>query len=939
MSTLRKVILVASVCVLAVCTPALAASIAAAPGSGQVRIGAPPRRPAGSRLLGALPSATTLPLSVALKPRDPAALAAYAAGVSTPGSPDYHRYLSVAQFSRRFAPSAAQIAAVEASLRAHRLQPGPVSANGLAIPVSATAATVEHSFSTSLQRFTLPHGRTVFANTQAPLIDQRVAGVVQGVVGLDSFSTPQPLSLPGSAPSTPHASQPHVVTGGPQPCPTASGDAQVDGAYTADQIASAYGFSGLYGAGDEGAGQTIAVYELESNTRSDISAYQGCYGTSEAVSYVQVDGGPGSPSGSDPGLESDLDIETAIGLAPKATVAVYQGPPGSVNAAGPYDTYNAMIGGTKGQSLPNIISTSWGSCEQDLQGTTAQAENTLFQEAAAQGQTVLAAAGDDGSEDCYPKDLGASATLAVDDPGSQPYVTSVGGTSLSLSPSRSEKVWNDADGAGGGGVSSLWPMPSYQSSAPSSLNVTGSNSSACGASSGECREVPDVSSDADPLTGVLAYYNGKWMSVGGTSGAAPMWAALVGLANASSACGGTPVGFANPGLYKLAASDYAADFNDITVGNNDYTGSTGEYSAGPRYDMASGLGSPNATSLAAGLCPTQPPPPPPTVTFSPVPGAQSSLIDTSQSLQVHATDSGANALTYTATGLPPGLSMSSSSGLISGTLTSTGAYSVTVKAVDSKGGVGQATFTWTVNPAAVTLTNPGNQTGRVGQPAALQLHAQANNGGSVTYTAIGLPAGLALSSASGVISGSPSTAGSSTVTVFASTAGSPPASVQIEWTISAAAVAPVTPVKPVVRKQPVPGKPAVSKGSLSGVAKVKPNLSFTLRAGSNAPALKKFSIALGAQLLLTGQRRGIWVVGPGGKRLLFTKTERGGTIVITLRSPATVFAVTLTSPAIRARAALTSAVKQKHHNPIRVTVTATDAKGLATRLTLTLRPF
>ncbi|MBV9046635.1 MAG: putative Ig domain-containing protein [Solirubrobacterales bacterium] len=930
MSALRKMVPVAFACLLALCTSAAAALAPSSPGSGQIRIGRAPPRPAGSTILGALPSATKLPLSVELKPRDPAALAAYAAAVSTPGSPEYRHYLSVAQFAQRFGPAPAQIAAVEASLRARGLQPGPVSANRLAIPLTAAAGTIEHSFSTPLERVALPRGRTAFANTEAPLIDQRVAGVVQAVIGLDSLTSPQPLSIQSSpAASEPHISQPHVVTGGPQPCQKATTTAQTDAAYTADQIASAYGFSGLYGAGDDGAGQTIAVYELESNTRSDIAAYQQCYGTSASVSYVEVDGGPGSASGSDSGLETDLDVETVIGLAPKANVIVYQGPPASANAKGPLDTYSQIVNDDKA----NIVATSWGSCEQDLQPNVAQQENTLFEEAAAQGQTILAAAGDDGSEDCYPKDVGASATLAVDDPASQPSVTSVGGTTLSLSPSRSETVWNDADGAGGGGVSTLWPMPSYQAGAPASLHVTGSSSTACGASSGQCREVPDVSSDADPLTGVLVLYNGQWMSVGGTSGAAPTWAAVFGLANASSGCAGTPIGFANPELYKIAASRYAANFNDVTMGTNDYTGSTGQYSAGTGYDMASGLGSPNATSLTAALCASQasPPPPPPTVSN---PGSQSSLIDTPQSLQIQASG---NQLSYTASGLPPGLSINSASGVISGTVTSTGSYPVTVTAVDANGSIGRAQFTWSVSPAAVTIANPGNEATRVGQPALLQLRAQANNGGAISYSAIGLPLGLTIASSSGLISGTPSAAGTSTVTVIAATAGGPPASIQFSWTISANPV--VTPKPPVATKPPVRGKPVLSKASLSGIAKGNPSLAFTLTAGRGALALRKLSIAIPGQLALTGQRRGLWVLGAGGRRLLFTKTEPRAVLVIALRSAASSFRVTVSSPAIRAGTALTSAVKRKRHTPITPIVTVTDASGVATRLPLTVKPF
>ncbi len=647
------------------------ASAAAAVRPSEVRVGRPPRHPAHSRVLGALPSSTGIELNVALKPRDPAGLAAYAAAVSVPGSGLYHRYLTVGQFRRQFGPSAAQIADVRASLRAHGLNPGAVSANGLSIPVTGSAATVSQAFALSFQQVALPSGRTAFANAQAPRFDSSVAADVQGVVGLDSISVPtaQAIERPraGVAPRAAAAPAPKVLTGGPQPCAPAITAARTHLAYTADQLASAYQLSSLYGAGDQGAGQTIALFELEPNSSSDIAAYQSCYGTSASVSYVHVDGGAGNGTGQG---EAALDIENVIGLAPQANVLVYQGPN---TGAGAYDTYAAIVS----QDRAQVISTSWGLCEPDVQGTaTAQAENTLFQEAAAQGQSVFAAAGDSGSEDC------GSGTAAVDDPASQPYVTGVGGTSLStVGPPASESVWNESangGGAGGGGISTVWPMPSYQSGAPPALGVIngGSSGSQCGAGSGTyCREVPDVSADADPYTGYLIYFNGGWSGIGGTSAAAPLWAAFMALVNASSACQGSSVGFANPALYAAAASNYSGDFSDITTGNNDYTGqSQGAFAAGTGFDMASGLGTPNGSTLPADLC-SHAGSGGSTVSVT-NPGPQLTVVGGAVSLQIAASDSSpGETLSYSATGLPAGLAIDPASGLITGVASATGSSS------------------------------------------------------------------------------------------------------------------------------------------------------------------------------------------------------------------------------------------------------------------------
>ena len=663
--------------------------------------------------MGALSTSARVPILVALSPRDPSALARYASAVSEPGSSLYRHFLTVAQFRARFAPTDQQIAAVEGSLRSHGLAPGSVTANGLLIPVSASAGRLASAFGTSFAQVKLRSGRTAFANTRAPQFDASVASLIQGVIGLDTLTHPHALSL-----DLPHVSGAHsrlavahatAATGGPQPCSAASSAAPGQDAYTANEIASAYNFNSLYGAGDEGAGIKVALFELEPNSTSDVAAYQSCYGTSATVTYIKEDGGAGSGSGQG---EAALDIEDVIGLAPQATVDVYQAPNSNT---GLIDNYTAIVD----NDTDKVVSTSWGECESSSGSTIISEEGTLFEQAATQGQTIYAAAGDDGSTDC------GTSSLAVDDPASQPYVTGVGGLHMSTtSYPPTESVWNDsttATGAGGGGVSISHTMPSYQSGAPSSLNVINSHSSGsqCGAPSGSyCREVPDVSADADPYTGYPIYYEGSWTGIGGTSAAAPLWAAFTALVDASSSCAGKSIGFANPLLYNAAASAYSSDFTDVTSGNNDYTPDLyagGLYPAGTGYDMASGLGSPDGATLPATLCggggTTGN-----TVTVT-NPGIQTSTVGTAVSLQIKGSDSASGqTLTYSASGLPAGLSINSASGLISGTPTTAGSSSVTVTAKDTTGASGSASFTWTVNSAGTCtakqlLGNPGFESG------------------------------------------------------------------------------------------------------------------------------------------------------------------------------------------------------------------------------------
>ena len=572
------------------------------------RVGAAPVAPNGTTVVGPLAATTVLRIGVVLQPRDPAALARFATEVSTPGSPLYRHYLAPGQFPAVFGPTTSTISAVEGVLKADGLHPGPISSNHLSIPVTATAGQLSSAFSIGFARYKKPNGPVAFANTAAPQFPGSVAPAIQSVIGLDDLHLPHPAGVVTAPPRPVPVRSPQVVTGGPQPCSSATTAAEDYGSYTADQLASAYGFPSLYGAGNEGAGQTVALYELAPNSTSDISAYQSCYGTSASVTYTQVDGGSGS-SGTGEGIEPTLDIEGLIGLAPRANIDVYQGPN---SGTGPYDTYNAIVTA----DTAKVISTSWGFCEYPGDASYVEAENTVFQQAASQGQSVFSAAGDTGSEACYQST--GSTGLAVQDPASQPFVTGVGGTTLSaLGPPPSETVWNDAStngGAGGGGISTNWPMPSYQANAPSSLNVINANSSGapCGATSGSyCREVPDVSANADPSTGYVIYYSGTdtgtsgWQGgIGGTSAAAPLWAAVMALVNADSACS-APVGFASPALYAIAgnSTSYPSAFQDITIGNNDYTGTNnGLYPAGTGYDMASGLGTPDASGLASLLC-------------------------------------------------------------------------------------------------------------------------------------------------------------------------------------------------------------------------------------------------------------------------------------------------------------------------------------------------
>jgi kumamolisin len=315
----------------------------------------------------------------------------------------------------------------------------------------------------------------------------------------------------------------------------------------------------------------------------------------------------------------------------------------------------------------------------------------LFEEAAVQGQSLVSSSGDDGSDDC------GDGRHAVDDPASQPWVTAVGATSLEAS---GNAVWNDWLGATGGGVSSLWGRPKYQNAAAQPQSgVT------CGSSGTACREVPDISVDGDPASGYVAYYDGSWRSVGGTSVAAPTVAALAALADASPACGGNRIGFLNPYLYRAAARAYAANFSDVTSGSNGF-GSVAGFVAGPGYDMASGLGTPTAL-LGQTLCVDS--------AVRTAPGNRAKTVNhpanivrlgrlgnrtgpvgTTVHIRVRARDGRGLELTFTASGLPAGLTINRRSGVISGTPLRAGSRTVRVQAADARGGSATVVFRWTI---------------------------------------------------------------------------------------------------------------------------------------------------------------------------------------------------------------------------------------------------
>lgn len=341
--------------------------------------------------------------------------------------------------------------------------------------------------------------------------------------------------------------------------------------YTPVQVAQFYGFP----AGAKATGQTIGVLELGGGFRTaDITAYFQSLGlTAPKVTAVLVDkakNAPSNPNGADG--EVMLDIEVAAAVAPGANVVAYFAPntdQGFIDAIGTavHDTTNK----------PSVLSISWGGPESSWTQQAVTALDQACQAAAVVGVTITVAAGDDGSTDGV-----TGGSNNVDFPASSPHVLACGGTKLMTSGTTitSETVWNELasnEGATGGGVSTLFPLPTWQANS----NVPASTTSGGG------RGVPDVAGDADPTTGYTIRVDGQTTTIGGTSAVAPLWAGLIALANATN---GQDAGFINPTLY----GDPKA-LRDVTSGNN------GAFSAGPGWDACTGLGSPNGAAVIAAL--------------------------------------------------------------------------------------------------------------------------------------------------------------------------------------------------------------------------------------------------------------------------------------------------------------------------------------------------
>ena len=541
---------------------------------------------AQSALVQTAPASQPLDISVGLQIRHSSEFNNLLSALYDPASPTYHQYLTPDQFTQDFAPTDDQVQNVESYFQNQGMTVTNVAPDNLLLNVEGTVAQAQQAFSVHINTYKSGN-QTYYANNSAIKMPRSIRSLVTAVTGLDNRVKLHPNYQQAklAAKATP--------TG-----------------YAPKDIATAYNIGPLQSAGFLGDKQTIALFEMDGYLTSDVVNYMQYFNpASLATTLTSVVANPLSASAAVSNLtnvmvdnyngaagsgsqEVALDIEMVDAIAPHANILVYEGPN---TLQGINDTYAKIINDNRAQ----IVSTSWGECEAYSGNAELQLLDNLFKQGAAQGMSIYSAAGDAGAYDC------GDTNLNVDSPSSDPYVTSVGGTTLQLNTNgtiANESVWSNPDdnftnmqGSGsGGGLSSYFAQPNWQKG--SGVQNSYSNGK---------REVPDVTAGADNAYGYAIYCTVQvalcastgWNELGGTSAGAPLWAASTALINQyMQAQGKKSLGQINPVLYGLYNGAHAyPPFHDITTGNNLF------YSATTNYDMASGLGSPDVFNIARDL--------------------------------------------------------------------------------------------------------------------------------------------------------------------------------------------------------------------------------------------------------------------------------------------------------------------------------------------------
>jgi hypothetical protein len=514
---------------------------------------------------GRLEGSQRLKLAIGVTPRDEQGLDTFVQELYNPASPNYRHYLTPEQFTAKFGPTAQDYQAVINYAKANGLNVTLQHSNRVVLDVEGAVTDIEKALQLTLHTYQHPtEARTFYAPDVEPSVP---AGIpMLHIAGLNNYKFPHPRH------------HHHAVDA------TSKAGSAPGGQLWGNDFRDAY----VPGTALTGAGQSVGLLEFEGYYAKDITAYENAIGMSASsrpqLVVVPLDGGATPADGGDNGEECSIDIEMSVAMAPGLSkVYVFEDGAGG-NGNGYFDDiFESMV------SYPNILqfSCSWGgSTEVD------PTSEVLFKQMASQGQSFYDASGDSGAF-----------VGAVEFPSDSPSITQVGGTTLTDGsapsyPWESEVVWawdsgphvsaSDAESSAGG-ISTYYAIPSWQTGISMAANL-GSTTK---------RNTPDVAANADNcyIYSDDGEQGGGW---GGTSCAAPLWAAFTALLNQQAAASGAaPVGFLNPSLYNLGSgSDY---FHDITVGNNTWKDSPNEFYATSGYDLCCGLGSMNGLNLIRAL--------------------------------------------------------------------------------------------------------------------------------------------------------------------------------------------------------------------------------------------------------------------------------------------------------------------------------------------------
>ena len=698
-----------------------------------------------------------------------------------PQSPLFQQWLTPAQYGARFGASAADVARIAAWLRSHGFTVDEVAASKRLIQFSGTAAQVAESFHTEIHRYRVD-GVEHIANSQDPQIPAAFAGVVGGVLSLNDFRRTSEIV---SKREMGEGGRGAAVSGAADSARPEYSSGTTHFLFPADW-AAIYDLKPLYSAGTTGTGSSIAIVGRSNINLSDVAQFRSASGLqANQPAVILVSTNPGLVSGDQD--ESTLDVEWSGAVAPAAAVKFVVG--ASTATTDGVDLSAQYI--VNHVTAP-VMSTSYGSCEQDIGAGGMAFYNALWEQAASEGISAFVSSGDSGAAGCDPGSSTKGTIAAVNGLCSSPYSTCVGGTEFNEGSNPSqywsatnsstdesalgyipEKVWNESalDGGAGlwsstGGASVVFPQPSWQKGVAGTCAANG------------MRAVPYVAMTAAGHDGYIISEDGSYWVIAGTSAASPSFAGLMALVVQQQ--GGKGQGNANPRLYALLSAA-KNPFHATPSGNNSVPGIAGFTAAGGAYNLATGLGSVDGALLAGSWAPVAVP----AVNFvlSQSAAAGTALLGKTVTFTVAATESGSakNVVALTAK-TPAGVTASISSAsivpgtaatvtLTVGSTATAGAQSVAITGSDSSG-TQTLTFTLTVTaptPPALTVTAASSSVSVAAGKTVTDLLTLAGNAaysGPVSLSVSGLPTGVTAAWTSNPVTLA-AEAGTSTLTLLA----------------------------------------------------------------------------------------------------------------------------------------------------------------------------